>query len=120
MNLIKPANISSEMTTDTELNSAVTTIEEGVIRRGNMIKALQPNILGILFQVLPQNESPNAILYGRNFLSDLKIQFDNFVDHSDRTLYTALQDSNLLVKYPWLDYTVPNTSIKLIQYIITK
>lgn len=96
-------------------------IEEGIDRRGNIIKFLQPKILGLLQVSLPANEIVNILVYGRAFLSDLKNDFENFVNHSDRALYTTLQDANLLTKHPWLTLTPAALGgSRIIDYILAE
>lgn len=96
-------------------------IEEGIDRRGNIIKFLQPKILGLLQVSLPANEMVNILVYGRAFLSDLKDDFENFVNHSDRALYTTLQDANLLSTHPWLTLTPAALGgARIIDYILAE
>ncbi len=96
------------------------TIEEGIQRRGNIVKFLQPTILGILQMTVAPSDLPNIILWGRSFLSYMKVHFDNFVDHSDRTLYTELQDPGLVASYPWLSNVIPGTQITILQYVLSE
>jgi hypothetical protein len=95
-------------------------IEEGIQRRGNIVKFLQPKILGILQMTVAQQDLPNIIIWGRSFLSRMKDHFDNFVDHSDRSLYSALQDEQLLADFPWLLNNVPGTNISIVQFILSE
>ena len=97
------------------------TIEEGITRRGNIVKFLQPKILGILQMTVAPSDLPNILVWGRGFLSYMKVHFDNFVDHSDRTLYTELQKPELIAAYPWLMNVVPGTGgATIIQFILSE
>lgn len=96
------------------------TIEEGIQRRGNIVKFLQPKILGILQMTVAPQDLPNILIWGRTFLSYMKVHFDNFVDHSDRTLYAELQKPELVEQFPWLSITVPGTSITILQFVLSE
>ena len=95
-------------------------IEEGIQRRGNIVKFLQPKILGILQMTVAPQDLPNIILWGRTFLSAMKTHFDNFVDHSDRTLYTALQNEQLVIDFPWLLNNIPGSEVSIVQFILSE
>jgi len=95
-------------------------IEEGVVRRGNIVKYLQPVILTILMQTSTQSEMMNIIPWGRSFLSYLKSEFDNFVDHSDKAIISRVDDEDVLIQFPWLTRQIPNTQITILQYIISE
>lgn len=82
-------------------------IEEGITRRSNIIKNLQPKVMFLLMNTLPAAEVANTVSYGRSFLSHLKVHFENFADHSDKTLYVELQKPELLIKFPWLNNLIP-------------
>lgn len=96
-------------------------IEEGIDRRGNIIKFLQPKILGLLQISLPVNEMPNILTYGRNFLSDMKEYFDNFINHSDKSLYSQLVNPEIISLHPWLSLTPAALGgARIVDYILAE
>jgi hypothetical protein len=96
-------------------------IEEGIQRRSNIVKSLQPKVLGLLQMTMSASEQPNIIPYGRAFLSAMKDSFENFTNHSDRSLYTDLQAPAITNQFPWLSNVIPNTGgITILQFIISE
>ena len=96
-------------------------IEEGIQRRSNMIKALQPKVLGLLQMTLPPEEQPNILIYGRGFLSQMKDYFENFANHSDRSLYTELNNSALVTQFPWLSNQIPGMGgVTILMFILNE
>lgn len=96
------------------------TIEEGISRRGNIVKYLQPVILSFLQATLSPEQLPNILTLGRAFLTQYKPQFDAFTDHSDRTISTTLQGVQVAIDHPWTQNIIPNTSTKIIEYILNE
>lgn len=97
------------------------TIEEGIKRRGNIVKFMQPTILGVLQATVAPEDLPNILVWGRSFLSYMKVHFDNFIDHSDRTLYTQLQEPGLVDLYPWLNNVIPGSGgATILDFVISE
>lgn len=95
-------------------------IEEGIDRRGNIVKFLQPAILQVLFSSVQPSEYGNVVLWGRALLNELSDEFNNFVDHSDKTIYTAIASQPILDAHPWLLNQIPGAGINILQYILSE
>jgi hypothetical protein len=105
----------------TKFYDGLQTIEEGIVRRGNIVKYLQPAILTFLQQTLSQEQLPNILTLGRNFLNDYKTDLDNFVDHSDKTILTTLIQIGVAVAHPWTQNMIPGMgTTKIIDYILAE
>ena len=98
-------------------------IEEGVRRRGNVIKGLQMPILGMMMATIPpqQNENEEArksriIKLGRKFLAENKEKFTFFVEDSNREIVEDVQESTDF----WIDNIIDAQGTTIRAYIIAQ
>lgn len=89
-------------------------IDEGIRRRGNIVKILQKPMLGLLVMTSPGVSQISLVIEGRRFLSDYKVDFDNFRDVSNHHVLDRLANDT---EYPWLDNMTPY-GITIRQFLI--
>jgi hypothetical protein len=77
-------------------------IEEGITRRGNIVKFLQPKVISLIMESMPEETETEAMALGRDFLSYMKTDFENFINHSDTALHDTLSGETILSEFPWL------------------
>lgn len=105
---------SAELKHWTKFYSNLEKIQEGKVRRGNLVDNLQMPVIGLISIALTGSPVPNTtvILTGRGFLFDYKKEFDAFVDESNREILSCLNDINhpkymSASKYPWINSMTP-------------
>jgi hypothetical protein len=89
-------------------------IEEGKVRRSNLINALQMPIIGLISLAVTGTTSPTlaVLIEGRNFLFTYKVQFDSYMGESNKEILACLSDSNnpnyiSNTNWTWIDYMTP-------------
>lgn len=90
------------------------TIEEGVKRRGNIIKSLQIPILNFLVSTVTGMEVPDIIQIGRDFLKVHKSSFSSFIDESHK----QIQDDITNATDFWLDNVISGDGSTIRDYIL--
>jgi hypothetical protein len=94
--------------------SSVEQIEEGKTRRGNLVNALQIPTIGLISIAMigSTNATMAVILEGRKFLAEYKLEFDVFVNESNKAMLDCFSNpSNPRYvssdKYSWIDFMTP-------------
>jgi hypothetical protein len=89
-------------------------IQEGKIRRGNLVDNLQMPCIGLISIAMTGSPTPTTavILEGRRFLFDYKKEFDAFVDESNREIVACFSDASnaryaSVSKYSWINSMTP-------------
>lgn len=101
-------------------------IQEGKIRRGNLIDALQMPCVGLIGIAINGTPTPTTavILEGRRFLFDYKKEFDAFVDESNKEIVTCFADPAhpryaSVTKYPWINSMTPY-GVTIRQFLVSE
>jgi hypothetical protein len=117
---------STSTKTWTKYYSNLEKIDEGKIRRGNLVDNLQMPCIGLISIAMigTPNATTAVILEGRRFLADYKIEFDNFIGASDKTILACLNDSNhekyiSVGEYSWIDTMTPY-GMTIRQYLVNE
>lgn len=121
---LRDGTFHAQTKTMSKVYSSLEQINEGKTRRGNLVDNLQMPVIGLVSIALTgsPNPTPSVILEGRRFLADYKIEFDNFVGASDKTIVACLNDTNnskyvTSSNYSWIDAMTPY-GITIRQYLI--
>lgn len=101
-------------------------IDEGKTRRGNLVDSLQMPVIAFIQFAMTGSMSPTnaAILEGRRFLFDYKIEFETFVGESNKEIISCLNTMTNMsyatsAKYSWIDSMTPlNVTIR--NYLISQ
>jgi hypothetical protein len=107
--------------------SANDQIEEGITRRGNLIKSIQQPVMGLIAFAWYQNPyavNTAVILDGRKFLLEYQQEFNAFVNESNKAILECLGTSSNpryadVSKWTWIDSMTPY-GITIRQYIISQ
>ena len=82
-------------------NDTLSQIEEGIKRRGNIVKGLQMPVLGSMLATIPTNEGESeperqgrVLLMGRRFLATYKKEFTLFIEDSNKEIKEQLKLAN--------------------------
>jgi hypothetical protein len=94
--------------------SSVEQIEEGKTRRGNLVNALQIPTIGLISIAMigSTNATMAVILEGRKFLAEYKLEFDVFVNESNKAMLDCFTNPSnpryvSADKYSWIDFMTP-------------
>lgn len=94
--------------------SSVEQIEEGKTRRGNLVNALQMPTIGLISIAMIGSTAATmaVILEGRKFLADYKLEFDVFVNESNKAILDCLTNPSnpryiQASNYAWIDSVTP-------------
>lgn len=74
-------------------------INEGIRRRGNIVKGIQMPVLGMMMQTIQGKEAGEIILMGRDFLKKYQSDFTAFQNDSNAGIIAAIQSAT----EEWLD-----------------
>ena len=117
---------SAETKSWTKYYSQLEKIQEGKIRRGNLVDNLQMPVIGLIAIAVTGSPipAPPIILTGRNFLFDYKKEFDAFVDESNKEILQCLTNpANAkymsVSKYPWINSMTPY-GVTIRQFLIAE
>lgn len=77
-------------------------IEEGIVRRGNIVKGLQMPILTYMVGTISELTQPEIIQLGRDFLKLHKLEFQSFIEESHKQITTDITN----VTDFWLDNVI--------------
>jgi hypothetical protein len=91
-------------------------IDEGITRRGNVIKGLQIPILGMMLNTIPDLEPPVIIQMGRDFLKLYQSSFQSFINESHNQIYIDISSAN---DY-WLDNAIDANGTTIRDYVLNE
>lgn len=96
-------------------------IEEGIKRRGNLVKALQIPVLGSMLATIQirtdeneQQRQNRVLLLGRQFLAQHKSSFTNFIEDSNKDIIGEVEGSADF----WLDNVIDQNGTTIRKMII--
>jgi hypothetical protein len=107
--------------------SANDQIEEGITRRGNLIKSIQQPVMGLIAFAWYQNPyavNTAVILEGRKFLLEYQQEFNAFVNESNKAIIECLSTTSNpryadVTKWSWIDSMTPY-GVTIRQYIVSQ
>lgn len=98
-------------------------IEEGIRRRGNIVKGLQMPVLGMLLNTLPakdgeseQERQERCIMLGRRFLAHYKEDFTMFIEDSNRKIYKEMVECTDF----WMDTVIDQNGTTIRAYVLNE
>jgi hypothetical protein len=102
-------------------------IEEGITRRGNLIKSIQQPVMGLIAFAWYQNPyavNSLVILEGRKFLLEYQQEFNAFINESNKAVLDCLSSPLAIryvdsVKWNWIDSQTPY-GVTIRQYIVSQ
>ena len=103
--LLNDETISTDKKTLSKVYSNLESVEEGVKRRGNIIKNIEIEIVGLI-STFDEISLPDALIVGRNFSAKYKPLIDLFVNQSIKDIKTALLNDD---EYTFLNGVFPDT-----------
>jgi hypothetical protein len=97
-------------------------IEEGIRRRGNIVKGIQMPILGMMLATIttksgesePERQA-RCITLGRRFLEQNKVAFTNFIEDSNRQISQDVEESTDF----WIDNVIDDNGTTIRGYVIS-
>lgn len=97
-----------------KIYSQLEQIDEGKVRRGNLVDNIQMPCIGLISFAMTGsfNPTPAVILEGRRFMSSYKDEFELFVSSSDKTIISCLTTSTNAryissANFSWIDAMTP-------------
>lgn len=102
-------------------------IEEGITRRGNLVKSIQQPVMGLIAFAWYQNPyavNTTVILEGRKFLLEYQQEFNAFINESNKAVLDCLSNSTNpryadATKWTWIDAMTPY-GVTIRQYIVSQ
>lgn len=98
-------------------------IDEGVRRRGNLVKGIQMPVMGMLLATISAKDGESEIerqsriiLLGRKFLSDNKKYFTAFTEDSNREIVNVIEGSTDF----WMDNVIDGNGTTIRQYLVNE
>lgn len=91
-------------------------INEGIRRRGNIVKGIQKPVLGMMIQTIQDKSATEVILMGREFLKKYQSDFTAFQNDSNSGILTAISQAS----EEWLDNQIDGNGTTIRMYILNE